>query len=373
MSAYFPHLQALRGVAVLGPVVLHLWPATVPASDLTPRVTGLGYLGVELFFVISGFLITTILLDARDQVDSRGPAAAGGARRGILKAFYARRALRILPVYWLTLAVLGAAGIGTVREFFGWNWAFLGNVMMTARQIFPADTSHLWSLAVEEQFYLAWPLLLLFVPRRHLLPTMVALACFAPLFRWVCLAYFSPWHATLLMPACLDVLGLGGILAWLFRERDVKPERYRAFTRFAALAGAAGSALHVAWYLKSDSAWITAWPLARTSYALLFTAVVARGAEGFAGAAGRLAGWRPLVHLGTVSYAVYLFHPFAPELLALVAPVPWLGSLHPVALFGVQVAATIAAATVSWRVLERPVNARRHHFPYVLASARGAP
>jgi peptidoglycan/LPS O-acetylase OafA/YrhL len=268
-------------------------------------------------------------------------------------------------VYWLTLAVLGAAGIGTVREFFWWNWAFLGNFMLTARQIFPADTSHLWSLAVEEQFYLVWPLLLLFLPRRHLPAAMIGLAVFAPLFRWYCLTYFSPWHATLLMPACLDVLGLGGILAWLFRERAARPERYRAFTRVAALAGGAGSLLHVTLYLQSDSAWITAWPLARTSYALLFVALVARGAEGFSGGARRLAEWRPLVHLGMVSYAVYLFHPFAGELLRLGPPVRWLAAELPVLYFGVQVALTVAVATVSWRLLEQPVNAFRHAFPYV--------
>ena len=170
-SRYFPHIQALRAVAVLGPVFVHLWPARVPLSAYTSKVSGLGLLGVELFFVISGFLISGILLEARD---------GAATRLRVLGAFYARRVLRIFPVYWLTLVVLAALGIPGVGELFWLEFFYLTNFVIAHFEEWIGPTSHFWSLAVEEQFYLFWPLVILFLPRRALLPVMVLAVVAAP-------------------------------------------------------------------------------------------------------------------------------------------------------------------------------------------------
>ncbi len=353
--AWFPHLQALRALAVTGPVLMHLWPHDVTASALTQRLTGIGFLGVELFFVISGFLITGILLAARDGL---GAGSGVGATFG---SFYARRALRIFPVYWLLLVALAIAGVSAVRENFWWQFTYLWNVRVTELGMWPEFVSHFWSLAVEEQFYVAWPLLVLLAPRRALPWAMLATCIAAPLYRAAMLAADQPFHATVLLPACLDVLGLGGLLAWLWHERPAWRARFAAI---ALAAGALGTLAHLALYLSSSEAWLTAWPLARTSYALLFVALVDRAASGFSGPWRRLAEWQPVVRLGTISYGVYLLHPVTGALLQIAGVTPGLAMQSPLAWFLLQIAATIALAELSWRVLEEPLNRLRRHFPY---------
>jgi peptidoglycan/LPS O-acetylase OafA/YrhL len=361
---YFPHRQALRAFAVAGPMLAHLWPGSVPDSPLTARITGIGVLGVDLFFVISGFLITGILLDARSRVEH-----GQGTVRGVFAAFYARRTLRIFPVYWLLLIALAAAGVADVRGNFAWEFSYLTNVLIALRAEWLAHgESHFWSLAVEEQFYLAWPLAILLLPRRALAPAMVAVIAMAPLFRWYAVNELSIYHATVLTPACMDMLGLGALLALLWRLRAHRPAVFNNFVHFAGITGTAGTAYYLSCYLQQHDTWIVAAPLARTCYALLFTALVARAAEGFGGGMGRLAELAPVVYLGTISYAIYLFHPLvaqAPLLGRVLAP---LAGQSPVAFFVAQVALTVAAAAVSWHWLEKPVNARRRRFPYAGSS-----
>ena len=150
-----PEIQALRAAAVLGVVVYHLWPA---------RLTG-GFAGVDVFFVISGFLITAHLLRELTSTDRLG-----------LGRFYARRALRLLPA---ALLVLTASAVATwllvperswpqfFREIIGsalyvQNWVLSADsVDYLAQDNAPSPVQHYWSLSVEEQFYLVWPVLLL--------------------------------------------------------------------------------------------------------------------------------------------------------------------------------------------------------------------
>jgi peptidoglycan/LPS O-acetylase OafA/YrhL len=356
---YYPHLDALRALAVMGPVFLHLWPVNVPDSPLTPRVTGIGFLGVELFFVISGFLITGILLRARDQAMQAGQGVGA-----VLRSFYARRALRIFPVYWATLLLIAIPDFGPVREHFWWEFLYLTNFRIVALQDWLGQTAHFWSLAVEEQFYLFWPLLILFLPRRLLLPAIASAVLIAPLFRWACLRYDSEYAAVTLMPGCLDVLGLGAMLAWLRHHRAEHPLAFARFTRVAGIAGLIGTVIHLAWYLRSPDAWVAAWPLARTSYGLLFVALVDRAARGFTGPLRHFAELRPVVYLGTISYAVYLFHPFAVYLPSVMPSLTGFALGWPLVYFGLQFAVTVGCAAVSWKVLEKPVNELRRYFPY---------
>jgi peptidoglycan/LPS O-acetylase OafA/YrhL len=139
-----PELDSLRAFAVLAVVWSH-------SSNINIGISG--FQGVLLFFVISGFLITGILLNAR---------AAEASPWSVLYAFYARRFLRIFPIYYAVLFVALAVGFPSVRDAIGWHLAYLSNWYF-AYQGFD-KVSHLWSLAVEEQFYLVWPWLVLLVP-----------------------------------------------------------------------------------------------------------------------------------------------------------------------------------------------------------------
>ena len=217
-----PALDGVRGVALLAVVCCHLiWPAVNGRLDAIDRVLVNGWIGVDLFFVLSGFLITGILIDARDT----------GARGGYFRNFYARRALRIFPIYYLFLALLCVwipfgswyfvHGMGPelvwVNSNQAWYWTYTVNVLQ-ARAEGWSWTGHLWSLSVEEQFYLVWPAVVLLVSRRRL--PVVCIAAFVAAI--ACRAWWVESHARLLgayilTPMRMDSLAAGACVATLAR------------------------------------------------------------------------------------------------------------------------------------------------------------
>src|SRR5438045_1535479 len=144
---HMPALDGLRAVAVAAVLFAHFNP-----KSWSHPLVRLGHVGVILFFVLSGFLISGILLGSRDDIDD------GAVRRSAcLRIFYVRRALRIFPIYYLTLFAVTLAGYQPVRERLGWLLSYTENVCAV---FFGADfmyAEHFWSLCVEEQFYLVWP------------------------------------------------------------------------------------------------------------------------------------------------------------------------------------------------------------------------
>src|SRR5262245_37043382 len=170
--AYMKQLDALRGVAIVAVLIEHFLP-----EDHFLRGLPWGGMGVQLFFVLSGYLITLILLDGRAAV------TAGQDQWHILRNFYARRFLRIFPIYYLVLGVTALLGVVVVRQLFSWVFTYMSNVYFVFNG--PREmVFHLWSLAVEEQFYLIWPWLILLLPRAALLPVILTAIIAAPLTRF---------------------------------------------------------------------------------------------------------------------------------------------------------------------------------------------
>ena len=154
-DSYFPQLDTLRAVAI-GFVLLEHW--------LNPFATAMGVhggYGVWLFFTLSGYLITGILLRYRDAVEA-GRSSLGE----VLRVFFARRFLRILPVYYLFLLFAALAGRMSADSA-PWHLAYLSNFYFWQRGEFAA-MGHLWSLSVEEQFYMIWPVVIILVARLRL-------------------------------------------------------------------------------------------------------------------------------------------------------------------------------------------------------------
>lgn len=183
-------LDGLRGVAILLVLAFHLTGPLQPdtrALRVVTTVTGVGWCGVDLFFVLSGYLITRNLL--ADDADGR------------LGRFWFRRALRILPAYLMLLA--GAALLGHRPDLA--CWTFLANWAAVDR----GTLDHLWSLSVEEQFYLVWPLAVTFLPRRRLVVAAVLVIAAAPVLR----LFLGPMHAYRWTPARADALLMGAMLA----------------------------------------------------------------------------------------------------------------------------------------------------------------
>jgi peptidoglycan/LPS O-acetylase OafA/YrhL len=363
---YLRQLDGLRAVAVLMVLCAHWVPPEVP---LLP---GAGRLGVDLFFVLSGFLITSILLECRELV-------RGGRRslRGAL-CFYGRRGLRILPLFYATLLAGLVAGVPRVVETWPWHAAYLSNVYLALRGDWAGSVTHFWSLAVEEQFYLVWPWLVFWLPRRWLVPWLLCLAAAAPLFRLT--GYLLGWSFVairVLTPSCLDTLGTGALLACLARRHGLGALAGDWRVRWMGRLGiplVIAATLPSAWEPRGFATTV----LPGLGAALAFGWLVARAAAGGNGAFGRLLESRALVSLGRISYGVYVIHMFVPGLIARASGLgggPALPS-EGLAALPLLCALTFGAAALSWHCFEKPIQRWKRFLPYEappLAPARPAP
>lgn len=338
-----PALDGLRGVAVTAVLLFHAgfgW-----ASG--------GYLGVSVFFTLSGFLITRLLLDehrARGRID--------------LRRFYARRVRRLVPASALTLlAVVGLARAGAFAEVVGLRRDLVGASLQVANwsqltsgrsyaDLFTAGSpvDHMWSLAVEEQVYVLWPLVLIALCRRPgrdgrtvrsgVVVAFLLAAVAAP----VIAAVGGGQAAYLATPARLAEVLAGAVLA-------VGPDvgRRVGWWRWAGVAAAVlGVVLVVA--TPADGGWPYAGGL--PLFAVLSAAMVASALV--AGPVRTALGWRPLVVLGTISYGVYLVH--WPIFLLVDAREP---DLDRVPGFALKVVLTLGVALLSYALVEHPIRTGR--------------
>ena len=380
---HIPVLDGLRGLAVVLVLLFHLsrLSGATWADRALARVFGAGWAGVDLFFVLSGFLITGILADT-------------AGKRHYFRNFYARRALRIFPLYYVLLAaafLVYPALAPAIRADHDWRlfldgqrwfWAYLGNVRLAAVGGAQMNFGHLWSVAIEEQFYLVWPLLVWFVPRRSMLIASVALAGATAIFRAWLLAHggaavviggvhvpTSSYAVYLLTATRLDGLALGSAVAlWARGPRGWAPlARWaRPVAVVAALAVAA-----VAWAdhgLGPQAHWTQR--VGFTAIALLAAAVLVRAVTApTSSRTVRVLGHAALRHIGRYSYALYLLHyPTVWWLekfglrIGRVATVA--GSQLPgqIVFFAVAGGASYAAARVTWVVIERPFLGMKRWF-----------
>lgn len=351
-SPRMPQLDGLRLAAVLM-VFYHHW---VPGRYTFGFPSG--EVGVELFFVLSGFLITGILLRCREWIESGEQGLAFTARQ-----FYLRRALRIFPLYFAFLAGYALIAREAVNELTPWLWTYTLNLYRTfVDDQWGGPISHLWSLAVEEQFYLVWPWVILLVPRRFLGPTLLGAVALGPVSEGVmALLGFSDRAVQFFTLSSLDALALGGGLAYLLdrREPNQVPGAIGGIFMKGLLWG--GLLVSVLGGFLPNGSFPFSDPLIGLGRTLLLGWVVIRAAAGFSGPVGRLLGARPVVYLGRISYGLYLLHkpiPFALERAGIViaAPLP--------VLFLIYTVLAILAASLSWHLFEAPLLALNRHFPY---------
>ncbi|MGB9181745.1 MAG: acyltransferase [Pyrinomonadaceae bacterium] len=349
---YMPQLDAMRAFAVLAVMVSHFLPRTQDYADL-------GGLGVKLFFVLSGFLITSILLRSKTLVerDKQSPAFT-------FRQFYVRRALRIFPPYYLLLLVITLAGVPTMRAAWGWHAAYLSNIYFFMKRGFDEYVSHLWSLSVEEQFYLIWPWIVLLVPRRHLQRVIILLVLTGPIFRLACALLLTNSQLIGVLPlSCFDKLGMGALLAVWSEPSFVKKE-YAARLRFMSFYIGAPLFVLVLVLRLLNTGELFHIVFSDISVTLIGVWLIYKASIGFEGKLGRLLEWRPLTYIGTISYGVYLYHNFmrllVPSLLRRAGlPANSLG-LN----FILMSLATLCIASASWYFFERPVNNLKRHFSY---------
>jgi peptidoglycan/LPS O-acetylase OafA/YrhL len=345
-----PALDGLRGLAVVAVLLFH-----------GGYLTG-GWLGVDLFFVLSGYLITSLLL-----VEHR---TAGTIRLG---SFWGRRARRLLPALLLVVVAVAihawldvaAIDLGRVRSdglatlFFVANWHdIIQGASYWDRGLAPSMFAHTWSLAVEEQLYLLWPMVVVLVLRRATPRPARTVA-------WVALvgALLSAGVALALRlgGASVERIYLGtdtravavllGAFVAGWRRTARRSEAQARRLELAAIGGAA--LLAVAWWRLDGQASITYWGGLLVASALA-ALVVAAAADPRSTRLGGLLGVKPLRALGLVSYGLYLWH--WPVYVVLTERRTGLDGL---ALLAVRMGVALAIATASWAFLERPIRERR--------------
>ncbi len=360
-TAYYRQLDGIRALAVLGVMAGH-WTGITKTLGFS-----LGALGVDVFFVLSGFLITQILLRARDKTDAQPDATRGG----VLKAFYARRALRIFPIYYVTIILGAIAGWGVMWENFIYHAAYLSNVRITMEGDWLPLTAHFWSLSVEEQYYLFWPLLVLFFPRRALLPVTIGLIVLAPAFR-VSMASIgtdvADMTGNVMTPGCLDCLCGGALLAYVASRRGLDAVCSSVKLR---VAGAIGLVVFLAFSIAEfDGDWWAKPLLVRSGAALFGVGLIAWAVKGITGPAGALLSWRPMVYLGRISYGLYVLHNFAPRLSTFVLDAVGArdrgleGPAYTLTSLALSLSLTVALASLAWYAMELPLNKLKNRFPY---------
>jgi peptidoglycan/LPS O-acetylase OafA/YrhL len=376
---YMPALDGLRALAVSGVVAYHFGFHWADG----------GYLGVDFFFVLSGFLITGLLIG---EADSRRSIA--------LRSFWFRRAKRLLPAVMLLLVVLSiysrlggpnivqstfkADGIATLFYYANWHLIFTHQSYFAQFEL-PSTLRHTWSLAIEEQFYLVWPLLVLAgvkIGRHRKALAETARAAHRrrstrtiarPLAFWstVALAGASAIEMIVLYDhdpvanlsrvyygtdtRAFELL-IGAGLALLVTGRPDHPPRVKRLLHTIAVASAI--VLGVLWVTAGDdnqnpSSWMFRGGLVLAG--LLAAAVIAGVAQPDAGGFGRVLSVRPLRWLGGISYGIYLWHWPVYVLMTDVTT-----GLTGAGLLVARLAATLAAASASFYLLERPI--RRHQW-----------
>ncbi len=353
---HVPALDGVRGLAIFGVLMSHFVPPladafrTSWARDLV-SYAGPGAWGVDLFFVLSGFLITGILIDTRDSPD-------------YWRSFFGRRALRIFPLYYLFLVSLYVTNRPAGE---GWKWwLHLSNWRTDLGISSNIFTWHFWSLAIEEQFYFVWPFVVGWLPVRRIGPVCLLIAIGSVVARGVA-AWSGAGIETLhrMTPLALDGLAIGSYLAWVVRTQ---PIRMNQLVRFS-LPTFIVSAIVIYGFGKVSIPFAAVMLIGRAVVSIGGCALVLMAVAG-PEAVGRSLSWRPLRVLGKYCYGLYLLHPIV--VVKAITKTHWLAvrlprTLLPLAWIACLVgglAASLALAWISWRFIESPCLSLKRFFPY---------
>ena len=338
-SHWIPSLDGVRAVAIGLVLVAHLggtrgFPLTADRANFF----GTGALGVRVFFVLSGFLITGLILR---EMDRTGTVS--------LRAFYARRFFRIFPAYYTYLALTALAVV------LGWEVVRPGDLFHAATYTenyhvpFGWPVGHAWSLSVEEQFYLLWPVLLYSVGRKRGFVVATGVACAAPLIRLAEWYWRNALHVNFgfTFETVADALAVGALLAGC-RERLWSTGWYRRLMCPMGAATVATAILVIAAQDRPRLQALVGVSLMNVGIALLIDYFVRVPT----GRVGRLLNTRAMQRIGVLSYSVYLWQQ------------PWLDAKRPGPLtaFPINLLMAAGCAVASYYLIETPALAYRRRF-----------
>lgn len=308
------------------------------------------------FLVLTGYLITGSLLRERER---REPGD-GSWRWRSMKIYQIRRGLRILAPYYAALAFAWIVRAPDVGPAVNWYVFHLSNIHIAMLGDWPPGTSHFWSLAMQQQFYLIWPFVLWFLPKRALLPAILLFTALGPVSRYFHDAQtaFVAWPQALTW-SCFDFFGIGALLAYAV-------QRGMSFESPALRACAwAGLAVYLVLYACYLFGWSTYGfqPLQQTALALALCGLIAAAITGFRSGISNALEHSVLQRVGEVSYGIYLFHNLAPLALGKLLPFLWWGAFDgtwgAVVRIPFYAAITWCLTLASWRWIETPLGEMR--------------
>lgn len=342
LPSYIPELQGLRGLAVLAVVFYHSRPRLAGTPLYAPAEWG--WTGVNLFFVLSGFLITSILLESREKPR-------------YFRNFYGRRALRIWPVYVLTLAICYLKADWFIGEPVGvairtapW-WAYIFFVQNLFHLNLPPGIGPTWSLAIEEQYYFLWAPLVRFPRRPWMLASVLGAALVvSPLFRMAHWAWITPTDTV----THLDGIAMGSLMALGLYTLPLA-------RRIWLVVGGCGIVLgfSLAATVASGTAFLDS-ALSCGFGGSVLAAIASSGARNPLNAVLRRG---PLAYYGKISYGLYMIH------IMVFIYYGWFdlrmdkyGMMGNLAVLGVRLAASTVAATVLWYGFESRILKLKRYF-----------
>ena len=322
-------------------VVFYHW---LPSIEFFHTIQ-LGPLGVSVFFVLSGFLITRILITNKDSI-SNGQSTLGKS----LKTFYLRRSIRIFPIYYLLLAFLFLLNFETIRDEILWHSLYAGNILYVIKGEFSNGLSHLWSLCVEEQFYLMWPLFLFLIPQKFLKQFFIVSIIMGVFMHLGLIHLFS--KGSLLVFARIDAFAWGGLLAYLFHSNRNWYELVKRFRWVFFLILILFSGLHF-FDLGAFA------PIKNNLFYILCFFVIAELVNGVPGVVGRILETRALIFIGKISYGIYLYHNLMQWLVPYFSDqlgIPFPNQNQEFVRFVIYLIITLIVASLSWFIIEKPLS-----------------
>lgn len=294
---YIKELDSIRGLAALSIMWLHFAGTITPSGSVSSffmKTASVFQTGVPLFFVLSGFLITRILLNSKSDTN-------------YFSSFYMRRALRIFPLYYFVL-LLAYTLLPVLMHYplpaFGDIWAsllYLQNFAITFHWRYTGPP-HIWSLAVEEHFYLIWPMLLYYCSTKNLKRILIIVIIAEPVLRYMFEKNgIDSFYFTFTR---LDELCIGSLLAIRELEGKIISKKEIGVVATLLLGGVA------AWMMLTGQRLLAVQVLKYSFFAVIFYLVIGIVALNQIPIVNRLLSHKPLFYIGRISYGLYLYHPF---------------------------------------------------------------
>lgn len=354
---YYSQLDGLRCFAVISVMIRH-WISWQTKTEWIQSVPW--GRGVILFFVLSGYLISNILFSLREKMEV-GEMSLGIA----LKTFYIRRFLRIFPAYYLLVFYLMYINYQNTNELAPWLLTYTSNLLQTQSESVLGSFNHFWSLAVEEQFYLIWPLVMLLVDKKYILRVILCFLLVSFLSRLACYLFISDWQAgayfslNLFLPLCL-----GALMAY---ARRYNPQLHRVFSSYILLCFFA-VVYALAYYANENYFFFNVFRGVLDEYLFSLAAaffVYRASQNNFKYLAKGILSHEIVVYIGKISYGLYLYHLFVSDLYWKYLSPRFQIDIHSVnAVWVFFFVIAFILAVFSYHFIEKPFNDLKKYFKY---------